>query len=97
MKLQALPSAGIGFTSVVFIGAFRGAGFAFICIPGIGFAFAAIGFACGFMLCFGRFVSFQIYIGVKRNETVGSGMCGKGMWISAFYNWLLCKVKATFA
>jgi len=62
MKLQALPSAGIGFASVVFIGAFRGAGFAFICIPGIGFA-------CGFMLCFGRFVSFQIYIGVKRNGT----------------------------
>jgi len=90
MKLQALPSAGIGFTSVVFIGAFRGAGFAFICIPGIGFA-------CGFMLCFGRFVSFQIYIGVKRNETVGSGMCGKGMWISAFYNVRLCKVKSIFA
>ena len=42
---EALPSAGIGFTSVVFIGAFRGAGFAFICIPGIGFAFADLGFA----------------------------------------------------
>jgi len=38
-----------------------------------------------YLLCLGRFVSFQIYIGVKRNETVGSGMCGKGMWISAFY------------
>jgi hypothetical protein len=50
-----------------------------------------------YLLCLGRFVSFQIYIGVKRNETVGSGMCGKGMWISAFYKERLCKVKSIFA
>ena len=64
MKFQAKPSAGIGFTSVVFIGAFRGAGFAFICIPGIGFA-------CGFMLWSFRFVS-DIYRGeTKRNGRFG--------------------------
>jgi len=62
MKLQALPSAGIGFTSVVFIGAFRGAGFAFICIPGIGFAL-------GFKSC--RSVP-DIYRGeTKRNGRFG--------------------------
>ena len=73
---EALPSAGIGFTSVVFIGAFRGAGFAFICIRRL----------CLVASCFALVVSFHFrYIGVKRNETVGSGMCGKGMWISAFY------------